>query len=172
MTKWLNFGNNVAYSHIKNKQGFSANDYFGGVLASAVNLDPVTPLTMTDLNPSIEPYALHLTSIVMDANGYPYAISPYVGQEMTNPAAYIKTQNGNFSWSDNIVGNMYLEVQPVRGLQFRSSIGTKLAFWGGDSFTPIYFLSNTNSNLTQNSFNRDFNRTFTWTFTNTVSYTR
>jgi TonB-linked SusC/RagA family outer membrane protein len=172
VTKWLNFGNNVSYSHIKVKQGFSANDYFGGVLASAVNLDPVTAVTMTDLNPTAEPYASHLTSIVRDANGYPYAISSYVGQEMTNPAAYIVTQAGNNSWSDNLVGNMYLEVQPIKGLQLRSSIGTKLAFWGNDSFSPIYFLSNTNSNLTTNSYNRGLNRTFTWTFTNTVSYTR
>lgn len=171
VTKWLNFGNNVSYSHIKNKQGFSANDYYGGVLASALNLDPVTPLTLSDKNPSVEPYASHLNSIIRDANGSPYAISPYVGQEMTNPAAYIKTQDGNFNWSDNIVGNIYLEIQPIKGLQLRSSIGTKLAFWGYDTFTPIYFLSNTNSNLDQNSFNRTFNRTYTWILTNTISYT-
>jgi TonB-dependent starch-binding outer membrane protein SusC len=172
VTKWLNFGNNVSYSHIKSKQGFSANDYFGGVLASAINLDPVTPLAVTDLNPTTEPYASHLATIIRDANGYPYGISPYVGQEMTNPAAYIKTQDGNFGWSDNIVGNMYLEIQPVKGLQIRSSIGTKLAFWGSDSFSPIYFLSNTNSNLSQNGYNRSFNRGFDWIFTNTASYTR
>jgi TonB-dependent starch-binding outer membrane protein SusC len=172
ITNWLNFGNNVSYSHIKSQQGFSGNDYFGGVLASAVNLDPVTPVTLTELNPAVEPYSSHLSSIIRDANGYPYAISSYVGQEMTNPAAYIKTQDGNYGWSDNIVGNLYLEVQPLKGLQFRSSIGTKLAFWGSESFSPIYFLSNTNSNLSQNSFNRQFSRGFNWTFTNTLSYTR
>ena len=128
VTKWLNFGNNVSYSHINSKQGFSANNYFGGVLASAVNLDPVTPLIVADLNPTTEPYSSHLTSILRDPNGYPYAISTYVGQEMTNPAAYIKTQDGNYGWSDNIVGNLYIEIQPLKGLQFRSSIGTKLPF--------------------------------------------
>jgi len=172
VSKWLNFGNNVSYSHIKSQQGFSANDYFGGVLASAVNLDPVTTLTQTDLNPATEPYASHLSSIVRDANGYPYSISSYVGQEMTNPAAFTQTQLGNYGWSDNIVGNMYVEIQPIKGLTLRSSIGTKLAYWGAESFSPIYFLSNTNSNLTMNSFNREFNRTFTWTFTNTASYAR
>jgi TonB-dependent starch-binding outer membrane protein SusC len=172
VTKWLNFGNNVSYSHIKTKQGFSTNDYFGGVLASAVNLDPVTPLITADLNPTTEPYASHLSTIIRDANGYPYAISPYVGQEMTNPAAYMRTQDGNYNWSDNIVGNLYLEIQPIKGLQLRSSIGTKLAFWGGNSFSPLYFLSNTNSNLSQNGYNRSFNRGFDWIFTNTISYTR
>jgi TonB-linked SusC/RagA family outer membrane protein len=172
ITKWLNFGNNVAYSHKKTKQGFSENDYFGGVLASAVNLDPVTAVALTDSVPTIEPYASHLSSIIRDDNGFPYAISQYVGQEMTNPAAYIRTQLGNYNWSDDIVGNLYLEIQPIKGLQLRSSIGTKLAYWGGESFSPIYFLSNTNSNLSQNSFNRGFNRAFNWTFTNTISYTR
>jgi len=172
VTKWLNFGNNISYSHIKSQQGFSANDYFGGVLASALNLDPVTPVALTELNPTVEPYSSHLTSIVRDENGYPYAISSYVGQEMTNPAAYIRTQEGNYGWSDNLVGNLYIEVQPIKGLQFRSSIGTKLAYWGSESFSPIYFLSNTNSNLDQNAINRSFNRAFNWTFTNTLSYTR
>jgi TonB-linked SusC/RagA family outer membrane protein len=172
INKWLNFGNNVSYSHIKSKQGFSTNDYFGGVLASAVNLDPITTVTQSDLNPTSSPYATHLSEIVRDANGYPYSVSPWVGQEMTNPAAYIKTRLGNYGWSDNIVGNLYLEIQPIKGLTLRSSIGTKLAYWGAETFTPIYFLSNTNSNLTMNSFNREFNRTFSWTFTNTVAYTR
>jgi TonB-linked SusC/RagA family outer membrane protein len=172
VNKWLNFGNNVSYSHIKSKQGFSTNDYFGGVLASAINLDPITTVTQSDLNPATAPYATNLTSIVRDADGYPYSVSKWVGQEMTNPAAYIKTKLGNYGWSDNIVGNIYMEIQPVKGLTFRTSMGTKLAFWGDYSYNPIYFLSNTNSNLSLNSISRSFNRTLVWTFTNTLSYTR
>jgi TonB-linked SusC/RagA family outer membrane protein len=170
INKWLNFGNNVSYSHINQKQGFSGNDYFGGVLASAVNLDPTTPVVLNDMNPTASQY--NSPYIIRNAAGYPYGISPYVGQEMTNPVAYATTQEGNYGWSDNIVGNMYLEVQPIKGLQIRSSIGTKLAFWGAESFTPIYFLSATVSNTIINGYSRSFNREFDWIFTNTVSYTK
>ena len=169
---WLNFGNNVSYSHIVSKS-ISANDYFGAPLASAVNLDPVTPLVVTDPNVlATEPYASHLGSILRDAAGNPYGISNYVGQEMSNPLAFAQKQQGNNGWSDNIVGNVYLEINPVKGLKIKSSIGAKLAFWGYASYTPIYFLSNTISNLTQNSYSRTQNRATDWTWTNTVDYTR
>ena len=169
---WLNFGNNVSYSHIKSK-GINANGYFGGPLASAINLDPVTPLVVTDPNVLLtEPYASHSASLVRDANGNPYGISSYVGQEMSNPAAFAQTQAGNYNWSDNIVGNVYLEIVPIKGLKIKTSIGAKLAFWGYDSYTPIYFLSNTISNLTQNSYSRTDNRAVDWTWTNTADYTR
>jgi TonB-dependent starch-binding outer membrane protein SusC len=173
MTKWLNFGENIGFSHINSKGGVSGNDYFGSVLASAINLDPTTPLIITDDSyKTTEPYASHLTSILYDDQGHPYGISKYVGQEMTNPAAYIKTRLGNTGWSENINGNVYLEIMPVKGLQLRSSMGVKLAFWGGNSFTPVYFLSNTQSNLNMNSVGRSFNRTMEWTWTNTASYSR
>ena len=169
---WLNFGNNVSYSHIKSK-GINANGYFGGPLTSAVNLDPVTPFVVTDPNVLLtEPYASHSASLVRDANGNPYGISSYVGQEMSNPAAFAQTQMGNYGWSDNIVGNVYLELTPIKGLKIKTSIGAKLAFWGYASYTPIYFLSNTISNLTQNSYSRTQNRAVDWTWTNTADYTR
>jgi len=172
MKPWLNFGNNITYSHI-NSKGISANDYFGAPLASAINLDPVTPLVVTDPNVLLtEPYASHSASLVRDANGNPYGISNYVGQEMSNPAAFAQTQMGNNNWSDNIVGNVYLEIAPVKGLKIRTSIGAKLAFWGYASYTPIYFLSNTISNLTQNSYSRTQNRQVDWTWTNTAEYNR
>ncbi len=173
ITPWLSFGNNLAYAHTKGS-GVSANDYFGGPLSSAVNLDPVTPVLMLDQNvlATNPTYANHLSSLVRNADGVPYAISRYVGQEMTNPMAWMQTQMGNYGWGDKFVGNVYVEVEPIKGLKLKSSIGGDMAFWGNESFTPIYFLSNTQSNLTNTSFNRGMNKAFNWIFTNTATYTR
>lgn len=173
LSSWLSFGNNIAYAHTKS-MGVSANDYFGGPLASAVNLDPVTPVLMLDQNiiATNPTYANHLTSLVRNANGDPYAISQYVGQEMTNPMAWMQTQLGNYGWGDKFVGNVYLEIEPIKNFKLKSSIGGDMAFWGNESFTPIYFLSNTNSNLTNTSFNRGMNKAFNWIFTNTATYAR
>jgi hypothetical protein len=44
---------------------------------------------------------------------------------MINPLAYISTRLGNYGWSDNIVGNAYLEISPIQGLKIRSTIGSK-----------------------------------------------
>ncbi|OIR14171.1 TonB-dependent receptor SusC precursor [mine drainage metagenome] len=173
VTKWLNFGENLSYAYTKSQNNFDANGYYGGPLSSAVNLDPITPIIITD--PTVlaqNPYVNHASSIVKDAKGNPYGISPYVGQEMTNPAAYIQTHQGNYGWGDKIVANTYIEIEPVKGLKLKTSIGGDLAFWGSESFNPIYYLSATNSNLTNTSFNRNMNKAFNMIFTNTASYTR
>ena len=169
--KWLSFGNNIAYSHIHSQGGLGTNTEFGGPLSSAINLDPITPAVVTDPTAAAKsPYSTF--PVYRDSKGNPYGISSYVGQEMTNPLAYIKTQNGNYGWSDNLVGNVYAEIEPIKGLKFRSSIGAKLAFYGGESFTPLFYLSATQSNITTTSYNRNTNYGLMWNWDNTASYTR
>lgn len=168
---WLTFGNNLAYSYIKSQGGLGTNTEFGGPLSSAINLDPITPIVITD--PTVagsNPYSTN--PVYRDANGNPYGISKYVGQEMTNPLAYIKTQDGNYGWSHNMVGNVFAEIEPIKGLKLRSSIGAKLAFYGGESFGQLFYLSATQSNLTNTSFSRNTNYGLLWNWDNTASYSR
>jgi len=168
INSWLRFGNNVGYSRIKSKGSLNTNSEYGGPLASAINIDPITPVIITD--PDIAgapPYSNQ--PVVRDANGNPYGISNYVGQEMTNPLAYIATRLGNFGKSDNFVGNVYAEIEPIRGLKIKSDLGSKLSFWGDEGFTPIYYL-NAATSVTQNSYNRSSNQGLIWNFENTISY--
>jgi TonB-dependent starch-binding outer membrane protein SusC len=170
VNKWLKFGNNFGYSHIKSKGSLNTNSEFGGPLGSAINLDPVTPKIITD--PEIvnaPPYSNQ--AVVRDADGNPYGISPYVGQELSNPLAYIATRLGNYGWSDNFVGNVYAEIEPIKGLRFRSDLGSKLSFWGNENFTPIHYL-NAASSVLNNSYSRGSNQGFSWNFENTASYTK
>lgn len=167
---WLKFGNNFGYSHVKNKGSLNSNSEFGGPLGSAINLDPITPIVITD--PAIAgapPYSNQ--PVVRDAAGNPYGISQFVGQELTNPLAYIATRLGNYGWSDNMVGNVYAEVEPIKGLRIKSDLGAKLSFWGDESFTPIYYL-NAASSVTNNSYFRSKNQGLSWNFENTASYSR
>jgi TonB-linked SusC/RagA family outer membrane protein len=168
---WLTFGNNLAYSYIKSQGGVSTNTEFGGQLSSAINLDPITPIVITDpAIANLPPYSNQ--PVYHDAQGHPYAISKYVGQEMTNPLAQAKTQVGNYGWSHNFVGNVFAELEPIKGLKFRSSLGAKLAFYGGESFGQIYYLSANNSSLLNNNFSRNTNYGTIWNWDNTLSYTR
>jgi len=104
-------------------------------LSSAINLDPITPVVITDPNIlSQVPYSNE--PVIKDKQGRPYSISNNVGQEMTNPLAYIQTRQGNgYNWSHNVVADAFMSVMPVKGLEIKSSIGTKLAFYGSNSFT-------------------------------------
>jgi len=170
VAKWLKFGQNLGYSHERVQGVGNTNSEFGGPLSSAINLDPTTPLIITDPtiinNPSL-PYSTQ--AVPRDPNGNPYGISQYVAQEMSNPLAYIQTRLGNYGWSDNIVGNVYGEIEPIKGLKIRSTLGSKLSFWGHESFTPVYYL-NAVMQRAQNDFTRGTNRGFDWNLENTISY--
>ncbi len=167
---YLRFGENIGYSHIKSQGSLNTNSEYGGPLASAINLDPVTPLVITDSSvANSPPYSTN--PVVLDENGNPYSISKYVVQEMTNPLAYEQTRQGNYGWSDNIVGNIYAELEPLKGLVIRSDLGLKLAFWGDVSFTPVYYL-NAATSVIENNYFRSENRGFMYNWENTASYAR
>jgi TonB-dependent starch-binding outer membrane protein SusC len=171
LKSWLNFGNNLSYSYIRSQGIGNVNSPYGGPLASAINLDPITPAVITDpAVAALTPYTQ--VGAVKDPLGRPYGISVPVGQEMSNPLAYIQTQLGNYGWSHNIVGNVYTDIEPISGLKFRSSIGAKLAFYGSESFKPIYYLSATLNNQSVNNFYRDDAQGLIWNWDNTLSYTR
>ncbi|MBK6264337.1 TonB-dependent receptor [Marivirga sp. S37H4] len=169
---WITVGQNLGYSYEKSTGLGNTNSEFGGPLSSAINLDPTTPIYETDpARLSSSPFNQDSLGAVRAPNGAYYAISGQVGQEMSNPLAYIQTRLGNYGWSDNIVGNAFVEMEPLKGLVFRSTIGTKLAFWGGESFTPRYYL-NASTNTSQTSFNRSTNRRRDYNLENTLAYTR
>ncbi|WP_417362465.1 SusC/RagA family TonB-linked outer membrane protein [Galbibacter sp.] len=168
ISKMISFGQTAGYSREKNVGIGNTNSEFGGPLSSAINLDPTTPLIETDpgkLNST--PYTN--PSIIKAPNGMPYGISSMVGQEMSNPLAYQQTRSGNYGWSDNFVANAYVELEPLEGLKFRSTLGGKLSYWGGESFTPVYYL-NASNNTSQNNISRNTHKGFGWNIENTLSY--
>jgi TonB-linked SusC/RagA family outer membrane protein len=170
LSKIFTIGQTFGYTHQKGVGIGNTNSEYGGPLSSAINLDPITPVVVLDpIDANNIIYANN--PVFRDENGNPYGISSVVGQEMSNPVAYVNTRLGNYNWSDDFVGNAFLEITPIKDLKFKSTIGLKRAFWGDESFTPKFFLSNT-VNTTQNTLSRNTNETFAWNLENTVSYTK
>ncbi len=162
-------GQTLGYAH-KKSLGIGTNSEFGGPLSSAINLDPITPVVVLDPDvANSSPYSTQ--NVFRDENGNPYGISNLVGQEMTNPVADIQKQLGNYGWSDDFVGNVFLEVTPMDGLVFKSSLSGKLSYWGSEGFTPEYYLQATSVN-TQNRLSRSRAKGFGWNLENTISYNK
>jgi TonB-linked SusC/RagA family outer membrane protein len=144
-------------------------------LSDAINLDPLTPTVVTDINaqpnaatynnPAYAPY------LVRNAQGQPYGISNYVSQEIVNPLAQVQLQNGNYNWSHNLFGDAYFEIDPIKGLSIKTEIAAKQAFYGTESFNPLYYLNASTSNLAQNSQSRSMNQNLEWNWDNTATYT-
>jgi TonB-linked SusC/RagA family outer membrane protein len=165
------FGQTLGYTRQKSMGLGNTNSEFGGPLSSAINLDPITPLVVTDIASQPNAAIYNNANILKDVNGNPYGISNYVGQEMTNPVAYIHTRLGQYGWSDDIVGNAFLEATPIKGLKIRSTLGAKKAYWGNLGFTPLYLLSSTVS-TNKNSYNKGENKSFNWNVENTITYNK
>lgn len=168
ITNAISFGNNIGYTRISSV-GVGTNGEWGTPLNRAINMDPITPLIVTDpalINSS--PYSDY--PVVRDENGNPYGISNIVTSEILNPVAALKVAQGN-NWSDKIVANVFGEVEPIKGLRLRSTIGTDLAFWGNESFSPVHYLNTTNQ-VTLNGYTRESNRGVFWVWENQLSYHR
>ncbi|MFI2742802.1 SusC/RagA family TonB-linked outer membrane protein [Zhouia sp. PK063] len=171
ITDKITVGQTLGFSNEKTVGLGNTNSEFGGPLSSAINLDPLTPVVVTD--PAVansSPYSTQ-NGIMRDANGNPYGISNLVLQEMSNPLAYEKTRLGNYDWSDNFVGNVYVNVEPIKGLNIKSTLGGKLAYWGTESYTPVSYL-NSSTVTSLNSIYRSSNRGFGWNLENTISYAK
>lgn len=171
LSKYITIGENFTYGRQKS-QGISTNTEYGGPLSSAVHLDPITPIVETDPvkanNKSYYP-----ANAFRDENGNPYGISDGiptpVGQEMTNPLAFSKTVLGNYGYGNDFVGNAFIEVKPLKDITIKSSIGSKMAFWGSRNFTPSFYLHATYNNSVSR-LSLESNRIFTWNVENTVTY--
>ncbi len=173
ISKRITFGNNVGYTHIRSV-GVGTNSEYGTPLNRAINMDPITPVIETD--PAVlsqSPYSGLSTSpfIVRDDKGNPYGISKYIGSEILNPLAAVKVAQG-YGWSDKIVANAFADIELIKGLKFRSSIGADLAFWGDASFQPLFYLNSINQNITLNDYTRNNNRGLFYLWENTLSYQR
>jgi TonB-dependent starch-binding outer membrane protein SusC len=172
--KWISFGQNLGYSHAKNSGIGEVNREFGGIISSAINLDPTTPVIITDpvAQAAYVPSSpTNLAAATRDFQGRLFGISPYVLQEMKNPMAVVRNRLGNFGWDHNFVGNVFLDVNPIKGLNIHSSLGAKLAFYGSESFTPVAFY-NTATAINQSNLTRAVNYVINWNVENTISYNR
>jgi TonB-linked SusC/RagA family outer membrane protein len=172
--KWLTIGENFTYTYTHTEGGFNTNNLFGGPLSSALNLDPITATVINNVNaqPNAADYISHSSLLIRNAQGLPYGISNYVQNEITNPLAYEQTQLGNYNYATNLLGSGFIEIAPIAGLKIRSQISAKQAYFGSDSFTPLYYLNSSTSNLSNTVQNQAQARNLSWNIDNTITYNR
>ena len=82
------------------------------------------------------------------------------------PIAYVQTRLGGYSWSQDFVGNAYLEAAITKDIKFKTTLGGKEAFWGSQGFTPVFYLSPT-INVLKNNYGKSDNNSFNWNIENT-----
>ena len=167
INSFIRVGNNLAYTHLI-RRGIASNQSFNGAFSSALNLDPLTPL-FEDNEVILEeaPYATE--PVVRDKDGRAYGISNFVGAEVVNPLALLEIDNDE-TRKDQLVGNIFGEIEPLKGLKLRTSYGVDLAYVLDDSHRPLFYLNGAQLNVEKTSVTKAINRYFTWQWENVLSY--
>lgn len=115
---WLNIGNRLSYTNF-NRNALAENNQFNSPVIRALNIDPVTPVFKNDGT---------------------YAYSRYADTDIANPVNAIE-QTYN-TWTNNrVVGNIFAEIEPIKGLKIRSDYAGDVSFAQEDIFLPRFDLS-------------------------------
>ena len=134
INKHLKVGQNLFVNRVENRN-IGINNFFGTTISDAFVYDPLTPL-------------------YDDTKDYGFAQSKWVKKEHINPLSrlFLSNEEGH---GDQVLGNIYLEIEPIEGLKFRSDAGINYFWFKGRSFTPDYFFHdafvNISNDLSQGS---------------------
>jgi TonB-dependent starch-binding outer membrane protein SusC len=141
----IRIGENLTYTHAR-RRGVRVGNLYYNSMRSFMNAPPIYPVYNDDGTFGSSPFA-----------------------DDTNPLAILYYQNFNKSFTDKVVGDVYTEIMPIKGLTFRSDFGISLSFDGYHAFNPEYDVSNTfynnNPSTTQN-----LSKFLMWNWDNTIRY--
>ncbi|NLU39021.1 MAG: TonB-dependent receptor [Bacteroidales bacterium] len=118
---WLTVGENIGYSHAKQNLIPEQNEWSSAVVQALV-MDPTTP--------------------VYDANGNHAGA---ILNNITNPVG-VAERSHNILKTQQLLGNVYLEIKPVSWLTFKSSVSTEINNYDNEQFFPIFTESSTVQN--------------------------
>jgi TonB-linked SusC/RagA family outer membrane protein len=117
----IKIGQHLTYTDIKNN-GIGVGNQYNNSLRSAFSVSPFVPMYDEEGN-----FFDNSNSTWNNGEANPYALMVYNNQNTRN--------------SQRLLGDVYLVVQPIKNLTFRTSLGMDYSAGESRSFTPIYQLS-------------------------------
>lgn len=141
----VKIGENLTYTH-SNQAGVGTGNIYGNSIRGLLNTSPTFPVYNAD------------GSFARSAN-----------IEEINPVGAMQYLNNNKTQYDRIFGNMYLEINIIKGLKLRSDFGMDMAYKNYTTYTPIYELSPTNVVSVSAAANAIY-KNQNWNWDNTLTY--
>ena len=86
-----------------------------------------------------------------------------------NPIAFMDASSQDLSKNLTVRPNLYLELQPVRNLKFRTNFGINFGYNSYRKYTPIYNLS-PYTYATEDYINQSMSAGYSWMWENTLNY--
>ncbi|MCQ2175247.1 MAG: TonB-dependent receptor [Bacteroidales bacterium] len=151
----IKFGENVTFT-TTNKTGID----IGGIYGNSIR----DLLTATPLLPAYNEAGGFYEYKDMVADNWDF------NQDFSNPLAETQYKHGNKNTKAfRIQANAFLEINPIRGLKFKSNAGWNYYHSEYRSYVPVYTLSAKTSNPTDDV-NQNQNYSTRWTWENTLNY--
>jgi TonB-dependent starch-binding outer membrane protein SusC len=171
---WLNVGENFAYTN-RNSASLADNTEFGGTISSILSLPPSTPAYFNGALPGYFVNALADESggpynVTTADDGRIYGLSKWLTGEYGNPLSIYKNSHGGTT-QNKVLGNVFLEISPIKDLKFTTRVGVDAAFQKTNSWTPNYWYSTENKNAVARG-RQDWDQWFTAQWENFATYTR
>lgn len=141
----VTLGENLSFAYI-NKNGVGVGNQYNNSLRSAFQVSPLLPM--------------------YNANGDYYDTTndtePWLAGS-ANPYALMDYNNQNESNNQKLLGNVYLQIEPIENLTFKTTLGLDYYAGEGHSYSPKYQLSiYANSAFDKVSQNMNKGKTLTW----------
>lgn len=149
----VKIGETLNFTNSNNPTVRTGNIYWND-MHNALVTSPLLPMDAEDETDKAYPYHYAVTWNSLESN--PIANMIYNTKNSTNT-------------SNKILGKFYAEIQPLRNLIYRSSIGVDAWFGNSRSYTEPYELASA-ALSTIDRISQSMNQGYTWTFTNTLSY--
>lgn len=151
----LRVGEQVGFVYYKQK-GISVNDgMYNNRLRSAFGTSPLAPV-YSDNNIYDSPYNDTSNSDWSTTEGNPYAM--------------MMTSRKQQEAQGVLTANVFAELEPIKNLKFRTTLGIRYNSYTSRSFTPLYQFSIYDRNTERTKVDQSSNSGFGITWTNTLTY--
>lgn len=147
----VTFGENLSFAYI-NKNGIGVGNQYNNSLRSAFQATPLLPMydakgNYYDTTNNTEPWLAGVAN--------PYALMDYTNQNESN--------------NQKLLGNVYLQIEPIKNLTLKTTLGLDYYAGEGHSYLPVYQLS-IYANSAFDKVNQNMNKGKTLTWDNLLTY--
>ena len=152
----VTFGENLSFTYSKNKGVANGGQYYNDVY-DALRTSPLMPTHWSG--------SLDKSGIAPNLDG--------MNSAHINPLSNLYYNRGRLTDNNNnsIVGNVYLSVKPIEGLEIRSSYGMNVNFNNTRSYTPMHSgFGDKKPAVTEDQVNQGMNQYTSYTWSNTINY--
>ena len=158
ITKWLKIGENISFVTSEGRNAMNNSSSPGAsVLSAAIAMAPWDPTHYPE--GSYNAAGEDLSGRISASSNFRNVTNPFSMVEMSHP----------LNKSERWIGNIFLELQPIKGLTFRSEVSMDLANGMNRTFKDKYYYSDYDKN-DKNFISRSMSRAQTMRYDNILTY--